>query len=625
MNFLFTQLSATPVTITPGRSHQCRGLRGRTLLRGLFLGSVIQSAAVASSLDENKADCTVASPVVTSLSVPNPSVTNPSTQKPSSFTPSPCKRVIADADIDLFTLASTQPGNIREYLNQGHNPNLVDHEQKQSILQIFSYSGNETMVALLMEKGASLTYADDRGHNALYMASSQGNTAIINLLIHHVKTTSDADTLTSMINHADTRGITPLHIACVKGYDSIVESLLRNRAIVDQVDAEGRTALHFSCYGGYEPIIRRLLDYRADVTKANRDGLRAIDFFKLGELKEDVRRSHAIEDLLGYEHKMEMIQDDRNAQKRLALRTDERLKEFMETFQRKSESVFLAYRTLESGAIQGTKDSLCASTVINLLGSNIPLPGASLVSKIVAGAVGVIEANRELDKKKRITEFFTTISDMERAVEQGAYELTCAYEGSIRQLTVDGAKTLANCGVVRFVEYMRDSPTVLEKGRDLSGYVLESVRRVEANVILDQLLFWKNKTKIETTNGCVWTDRDIFQDHRGSDLGIANLLNPVYASVQVPIHVPLYAPVQVSVQASVQVPVQVPVYALEIDMDPKYNQQQSPQQCNNQNHMAPEEINKTVNSNPGDKPRPKPSSGHWLFGCMCGAGANNTD
>ena len=420
---------------------------------------------------------------------------------------------------DLFDIVWTDRGGLEKmntYIEQGGNPNLVESTgQKRSLLDMFSFIGDDTFVSRLLTGGASVDYVDTNGHNALYHASVAGNVAVLTRLITHIKMTDGEQSLRDLLNTADTRGVTSLHIASVKGYDAITETLLRNRADVDKADHQGRTALHFACYMGHEGVVRHLLGHNARVTQTTREGLTPIDFFKLGELKEDVRRSNVIETLIAETERRLGIQHVENkAGQRVKMRQNDALRTFMETFQRKCGSVFLAYRALESEAIQHTTDTFTISNMLNILGSVASLPGSGLVFSAAGYVASSLEDKLETAKKETLTHLFKTVHDMESAVEQAAYDVTRRYEDKIVHVTVDGARTLALCGVGRFVESMR-ADAQLSTHMNFSERVLASIQRVKPNTVIS-LLPWMN-TRIETKDQTInWTERSIFEEVNSS-------------------------------------------------------------------------------------------------------------
>jgi hypothetical protein len=404
---------------------------------------------------------------------------------------------------------------IRRYLDvdQG-NPNLCDQGDQQSLLEIFAFSGNETMVDLLTEKGAFIPYVDNKGHHAVYMASAEGYPAIVEKLLSSVKRMYGAEILEEMLNKGDYRGITALHIASVNSHHHVIEKLLRYHANVDQADQQGRTALHLACYMGHNGIIDQLLDYGSRLDRTTHKGLTPKDYFKLGEMQESLRRNPRME------AKLTVSEQEEKTVQQQYIAENESLRAFMVTFQRKCGSVFLAYKALESEAIERSKDVLTVSNTMNILGNIIPLPGTALVAEFASMGAEMVEDRIEGNKRKLLTELFTTVKEMEEAVEEGAYRLTRRYELGIMQLTVDGATTLAESGVARFIAYMRNQQARIEKGKPFPEYILESVQSQTISSFLESFSLWK--VKIQTQDKTLkWTDQDIFTGR------IPEILDPI--------------------------------------------------------------------------------------------------
>ena len=59
---------------------------------------------------------------------------------------------------------------------------------------------------------------------------------------------------------------TPLYLAATKGYDKVIELLLRHGANVNAMNNQGWTALHVASANGYLPATRILLDHNADTS-----------------------------------------------------------------------------------------------------------------------------------------------------------------------------------------------------------------------------------------------------------------------------------------------------------------------------------------------------------------------
>ncbi|RMJ28287.1 Ankyrin repeat protein [Aspergillus sp. HF37] len=118
-------------------------------------------------------------------------------------------------------------------------------------------SGHETVVRLLLEKGADVQAALGAGETPLHYASSSGNITILNLLL-------DGGASASSVEHY--RESTPLHFAALYNNEWAIKPLLENSADVMDQDFVGHTPLHFAAENGNIEAVRLLLEYGADAT-----------------------------------------------------------------------------------------------------------------------------------------------------------------------------------------------------------------------------------------------------------------------------------------------------------------------------------------------------------------------
>lgn len=72
--------------------------------------------------------------------------------------------------------------------------------------------------------------------------------------------------INSNLSMCDSLGRTLLHLASLKGYNSLCSTLIRNGARVNDKDLYGFTPLHFACIGGDIKVIRLLIECRADAS-----------------------------------------------------------------------------------------------------------------------------------------------------------------------------------------------------------------------------------------------------------------------------------------------------------------------------------------------------------------------
>lgn len=132
------------------------------------------------------------------------------------------------------------------------------------------------MVEFLLEKGADIDCFDKDNYTPLLVAASEGHTAVVTLLLQkganlkvterHDKTAiflaaeeNRVDTLREILGHPDAKHLinesdryedTPLHVAAMKGYATVVETLLNHGARIDSRNEDENTPLHLAAKNG---------------------------------------------------------------------------------------------------------------------------------------------------------------------------------------------------------------------------------------------------------------------------------------------------------------------------------------------------------------------------------------
>eukprot|EP01035_Chromulina_nebulosa_P025573 gene25573-33387_t len=195
-------------------------------------------------------------------------------------------------------------------------------------------------------------------------------------------------------------------------------------------------------------------------------------------------------------------------QQKQMLKQNQRLKVFYETVDRTLNQLFLAYKVLDTGMVQRTGGKL--STLaggINLLGSTVSLPFASLVTSTLAYGITKIEDRAATRQIRFIAKLIQNITTLDEETELAARQLTSVYEDQLQHLTPKGSETLAQCGVLRFIEYLR-----AEQVNDETGLAPQFVYSIATFKSHQGRIPWTHKT-IETahTKGPTWTDKEIFQ------------------------------------------------------------------------------------------------------------------
>ncbi|RMZ78510.1 hypothetical protein DV737_g3817, partial [Chaetothyriales sp. CBS 132003] len=110
------------------------------------------------------------------------------------------------------------------------------------------------IVHLLLQHGADALATDGQGYNILHLATIDGNTLLLILLLHqHIP-----------VDVPDPHGHTALMWAGYKGWPACADLLLRWGADVNAVDDNAFTPLHWALVRGMKPCLDKLVEYDAD-------------------------------------------------------------------------------------------------------------------------------------------------------------------------------------------------------------------------------------------------------------------------------------------------------------------------------------------------------------------------
>ncbi|XP_072007830.1 transient receptor potential cation channel subfamily A member 1 isoform X2 [Engystomops pustulosus] len=159
---------------------------------------------------------------------------------------------------NFLHLTVLQPGglkNIREeFLHREDIKSLVSDEDADGCtpLHYACRHGVPNSVNNLLGLNVSLYSKSKNKRSALHFAAFYGRFNTCERLLRFVP---DA----TLLNDADEKGMTPLHLAAENGHDRIVFLLLKKGALLLS-DYRGWTALHYAAFGGYTRTIKVLLD-----------------------------------------------------------------------------------------------------------------------------------------------------------------------------------------------------------------------------------------------------------------------------------------------------------------------------------------------------------------------------
>jgi ankyrin repeat protein len=120
-------------------------------------------------------------------------------------------------------------------------------------LRVAALESHTSVLSALVEAGADVTAKDPDGRSTLYLLAIENKLEQVEIIL------SKSGVKYNLEEDRDLEGRTPLHIASWQGHTAMVELLLRYGADVNAVDREQRTPLQSSAWQGHESVVWLLL------------------------------------------------------------------------------------------------------------------------------------------------------------------------------------------------------------------------------------------------------------------------------------------------------------------------------------------------------------------------------
>ncbi|GMI46995.1 hypothetical protein TrCOL_g11124 [Triparma columacea] len=202
------------------------------------------------------------------------------------------RRQLKKFEEKLKTLRRQQKSQ-SEFLNQ-----ITNVGDSNDLMRTAANNNDIPTIKRLLKQGISCNVPDETGFSAFKYACGKGHMHVIRLMLDHADIQDEDGRLTplilaaknahdsvvkllikrgALIDATDQIGRTALHVACDNNNRSTALELLDLGCQVSAVDKKGNTALHYCAQRNFAPIARLLLDRGIVTDQINVDGLTAIN------------------------------------------------------------------------------------------------------------------------------------------------------------------------------------------------------------------------------------------------------------------------------------------------------------------------------------------------------------
>uniref|UniRef100_A0AAQ4QD78 Ankyrin repeat domain 44 n=1 Tax=Gasterosteus aculeatus aculeatus TaxID=481459 RepID=A0AAQ4QD78_GASAC len=175
----------------------------------------------------------------------------------------------------------------------GHTE-FVDRETRASVVPAAPPAGHLDVACLLVSQGAEVSCKDKRGYTPLHAASSSGKIAVVKHLLNltidecnafgntalHVACYNGQDAVVSElidyganVGQANNKGFTPLHFAAASTHGALcLEFLVNNGADVNAQSRDGKSPLHMTAVHGRFTRSQTLIQNGGEIDSVDKDG-----------------------------------------------------------------------------------------------------------------------------------------------------------------------------------------------------------------------------------------------------------------------------------------------------------------------------------------------------------------
>ncbi|VDP18283.1 unnamed protein product [Onchocerca flexuosa] len=175
--------------------------------------------------------------------------------------------------------SSTDRNALKRWLHiSGSQPFNVDMQTESNhdtALTLAATGGHDSLVELLITRGADIEHKDKKGFTPIILAATGGHANVVELLLNHGA---------NIEAQSDRTKDTALSLACSGGRKEVVELLLKRGANKEHRNVSDYTPLSLAASGGYVDIVNLLLNNGAEINSRTGSKVR-INKFSFNKLR----------------------------------------------------------------------------------------------------------------------------------------------------------------------------------------------------------------------------------------------------------------------------------------------------------------------------------------------------
>ncbi|XP_054708114.1 transient receptor potential cation channel subfamily A member 1 homolog [Uloborus diversus] len=164
-------------------------------------------------------------------------------------------------ETSLHKAAAFDAGEVIDFLLQnGATVEKYDNSHFTPLMVAVA-GGHTNAVERLLEAEARIDVMDNMDRTVVFWAAQENHPEALKLLLDH----TNANVLINRCDHYDN---SPLHIAALKGYASIVEILLNNGAEIEKKNEHEQTPLHLAAKNGHVNVAQVFMNYSKTIVSS---------------------------------------------------------------------------------------------------------------------------------------------------------------------------------------------------------------------------------------------------------------------------------------------------------------------------------------------------------------------